>query len=1085
LAAVLLTLTALLQGPVARLLVGQWLSWWGWQAGGEIRAGQVRGDFFRPLVLGEVEFTAPDGTRLTVGEAQISLAGPRAWWTKSFRLVDRVSLRGVRGRMVPSRADESSSGPARGRWFSWPAVPGPSAVTVEEADVEMAGRGWSVAVRGAELVLDEERPGVLRVPAAELRVGGWRREFSDLHAPTAWREGTVYVADLALAEQATVDALSWRPGRAPAAALEARAFGGYLYADWSRAEQTKAALYVLNLSLEEARVFAGMDGQAAGTLDVGKLTFNGDPSNPWSGQLAVRVEAREFAWRDTALEELTVGLSVSGRRVRLNEAVLRQEVNTLSLRGTATLPTDRLGWREIPFEFETSAEVRDLRALGRLFGPPWDELSGGFTLAGRGSGCPSDGEGWLQLRGWDLRARGMPAGSLQADFQLEGRDLKLVALEAQSGVNFARGHGRVALDDSLTYAGRLELRVREVARYLEPLGRRAPDWAREGGVLFFWDGDGTARSHSGVATVELVKFSGDLNPVPVNAKLAASYSPGNIYVSRFLLDRGALSLSSTLYFGAKGLSVQGLQLFDGRTRLLRGELFLPLSLGAVLARRPWPETVMADGGVYAFLRSDDLELGSLVQLFGQDTKLRGRADLRLDAQGPWGEAKVDGRLVLSGWRADFPLLRIPNSRANVNFQIQDRRASVAAAWQPGGGRPLRLEMKLPMFGETAAGQWTLLDAAGPWEAELEIPPTDLAPFAPRVAGMRATAGSLQAELRGSGTTARPQLDGTVEWKNGRVEWAPSWSALEQFEGRAVFAGTGAVLEETRGVLGGGTVGLAGGVEFSDRRNLAWELLLRAREARIYADENVRVQGAIDLEARGGRDGGGIRGKVGLDGSAVLRDIVVTPQLGAVRGPQVSAPFRLTGGPWRDWALDVTMRASRALPVGRGGEAGAVVPELSLRGTPSEPLLLGTVRVERLAVGFPARGHADLSGAVHFTRGMPWMPVLDLTGRGEAGPYDLRAGAFGPLGERRLLVSASPPLTAEQIVLLLNTGVAPVPAAASEVAPRTPEEKMQEDPSWFDLGRIRGLLGRDPDSGDGAAGPWRIGEDALAYEWGWR
>lgn len=1083
-AALLLALVALLQGPVARLLVEQWLSWWGRQAGGEIRAGQVRGDFFRPLVLGEVEFAAADGTRLTVGEVRISLAGPRTWWTKSFRLVESLSLRGVRGEVMVGSGDEADAR-MTDRWFSWPDVPGPSVLSLADAEVAITARDWSAALRGVEVVLDEERPGMLRVPSAELRIGGWRRELSGLQARTAWREGTIYVADLSLAENVTVDAFSWRPGRAPTAALEARAFGGYVYADWSRAEETKAALYVLNLSLEEARVFAELDGQAAGTLDVAKLTFNGDPSNPWSGQLAVRVEARDFAWRDTALEELTVGLSVAGRRVRLNEAVLRQKANTLSLRGTATLPSDRLAWRDMPFEFETSAEVRDLRALGRLFGPPWDELSGGFTLAGRGSGRPSDGEGWLKLRAWELRARGMPPGSWQADLRLEGRDLKLVALEAQSGVNFARGHGRLSLDDSLTYAGRLEMRVREVARYLEPLGRRAPDWAREGGVLLFWDGDGTARSHSGVATLELVKFSGDLNPVPVNAKLSASYSPGNIYVSRFLLDRGALSLSSTLYFGAKGLSVQGLQLFDGRTRLLRGELFLPLSLEAVLARRPWPETVLADGGVYAFLRSDDLELGSLVQLFGQDTKLRGRADLQLDAQGPWGEAEVDGRLVVTGWRADLPALRIPESRANVNFQLKDHRASVAAAWQPGGGRPWRLEMKLPMLGQTADGGWTLLDAGEPWEAELEIPPTDVAPLAPRVAGMRATAGSLRAELRGAGTTERPQLDGTVEWKDGRVEWAPSWSALEQFEGRAVFAGTGAVFEEARATLGGGTVGLAGGVDFTDRRNLAWELLWRGEEARIYEDENVRVQGAIDIGARGNRDGGNIRGTLGLDGSAVLRGLVVTPQLGAVRGPEASAPFRVTSGPWRDWALEVKLGASQALVVGREGEGGAVVPELFLRGTPSAPLLSGTVRVDRLAVGFPARGRIDLSGAVHFTREKPWSPVLDLTGRGEAGPYDLRAGAFGPLGERRLLVSAAPPLTAEQIVLLLNTGVAPVPATASEVAALTPEEKMQAEPSWLDLGRIRGLLGWGTAGEDGAAEQWSLGEDVLGYEWAWR
>jgi hypothetical protein len=102
----------------------------------------------------------------------------------------------------------------------------------------------------------------------------------------------------------------------------------------------------------------------------------------------------------------------------------------------------------------------------------------------------------------------------------------------------------------------------------------------------------------------LVRFTGDLNPVPVNGKFSGSYSPGNIYISRFLLDRGPLSLSSSLYFGEEGLSVQDIQLFSGRSRLMRGEFFLPLSLAAVLAGEPWEKTVHRERDIYAlFVRT--------------------------------------------------------------------------------------------------------------------------------------------------------------------------------------------------------------------------------------------------------------------------------------------------------------------------------------------------------------------------------------------------------------------------------------------------------------------------------------------------
>jgi hypothetical protein len=63
-------------------------------------------------------------------------------------------------------------------------------------------------------------------------------------------------------------------------------------------------------------------------------------------------------------------------------------------------------------------------------------------------------------------------------------------------------------------------------------------------------------------------------------------------------------------------------------------------------------------------------------------------------------------------------------------------------------------------------------------------------------------------------------------------------------------------------------------------------------------------------------------------------------------------------------------------------------------------------------------------------------------------------------------------------------VAPVPAA-KDLAPLTPEEKMRAEPSWLDLGKIRGLLGWGTEVEKGEGERWSLGEDVLGYEWGWR
>jgi hypothetical protein len=1062
------------------------LPWLGATAGHTVRIAGAEAEFFAPIVLHGVQVSGPSGTDLEIAEIRFDWAAPVDWGLSPQTWIKRAALRGVRGKIAvtPRPASEVSvDGRGAGQPAHWPSV-----VEVTEAEVAISGAGWALDLRGLELLLDEDRTGLLRVREATAGLGRHSRAFTDLTAVTAWREGVAYLADLKLDRNVTVDHATLSLVGQTMLTLESRAFGGYAFADvaWDGAG-VKAALNALNLSLAGAAAFAGLEGEMEGTVDLAKLTFNGDPREPLSGQISLRLEAKEFAWRKNAVEELVIGLSVAGGRARLNECHLRQKSNLVRLRGTITVPSAPSGWREVPFDYDLDAQVGNLRALAALFGPPWNGLSGGLRAEGQGSGQAADGRGWLKVRGWDLSLRGLPPGSLQADLKLEGRDFKLTNLDAQSGSDFLRGGGQLTLDDSLSYQGRLELRIREVARYLGPLGRFAPDWAREGGVLLFWDGDGTASAHSGVSTLELVRFTGDLNPVPVNGKFSGSYSPGNIYVSRFLLDRGPLSLSSSLYFGEEGLSVQDIQLFSGRSRLMRGELFLPLSLTAVLAREPWEKTVRRERDIYAFVRSDNLDLGALVELFGQETTLRGKADLRLDGSGPWENAVIDGNFSVTNFGAVFPALTLPEARASLSLQVKDRRASLGAKFQPDGSAAVTLQADCPVLGEVAGGGWTLIDQTKPWNVQLEIPPTDLARFSPKIGGINFDRGLLRGKLQVGATPAAPVVEGSLEWKDGRISFPGDWSPVEAVQAKAVLAGTQAVLEGTSAKMGQGTLGATGSVDLADRRNPRWEILLRGEGLSLYEDDHLLLRGKADLEARGNREGGEVKGMVDLDGSEVRRGIVLTPQLGPVPAAAAVVPLRVTLTPFAEWKLDLKTGSATPVRAGPMEGGGLLEPDLYLQGTLGEPLLLGTLRVANLPVTFPSRGKLAAAGAVHFTREQPWVAVLDLVGVGAAGPYDIRAGAFGPLDAQKLFLATVPPLTREQIVMLLTTGANPSPAPAPDLAPMTLEAKMEAEPAWLDLDKIRGLFGWGTDAvaEDDAAAEWSLGEETVGFGWGWQ
>ena len=1081
----LLGLAWLAHGTVLTQLVRWTVPWIAGRAGYTLTLAGVEARGWSPIRLGGIELARPGGTRLQAASAELAWARWEDWGWAPSTWIGGLAVRGLGGEVAFPAAPPPEGAPSKSAGPGAP-PPWPRAIEIKDANLRFYLPGGSVDLRGLDLSLVADQTGSLAVSQAAVQAGPSGKEFADLRAVTAWRDGVAYFADLALDGRFVVDLLSVALAGPAAVTVRARAGDGYVYADFSGGgAATKAALNALNVSLADAAALAGIEGEMEGTVDLAKLTFTGDPAQPLSAQVSLRLEAEDFAWRKSRVQELTAGLSIAGRRVRLSECLLRQKANRLDLRGTLTVPPTSADWREAPFDFDVDADIGDLRAFSGLFGAPWNALSGGLRVEGRGSGRASEGEGWLTVRGWDLRARGIPAGSLQADFKLEGRDLKITGLDAQSGPDFARGGGQLTLGDPLSYQGRLELRVREVSRYLGPLGRLAPDWAREGGVLLFWDGDGAASAHSGVATLELVRFTGDLNPVPVNGKLSASYSPGNVYVSRFLLDRGPLSLSSTVYFGAKGLTVQDLQMFSGRSRLLHGELFLPLSLEAVLARQPWKQTLLEDGEVYAFVRSDNLDLESLVELFGQETTLRGRVDLSLAASGPWENALIDAKLSVNGLRAAFPSLKIPDAQAALDVQVKDRRAALQGRLQPDGADAIKLQADLPLVGETAEGAWTLLDYDKPWIADLDLPPTSLASFAPVLAGAAFDRGTVTGKVQLTGKPSAPQTAGAIEWKNGRIAFPVPWQPAEDIETRLRFQADQAVFEETRGRMGEGTFGLAGRIGLANWRYPQWELQVRGANLAFYADDNLRLLGTPELEARGTRSAGEIKGTLGLDGSAVLRSLTITPQLTAVAPASAAPATAPPPRPLAPWTLDLKMTSGVPLGVGPDGTEGSLLPDLYLQGTVGEPLLLGTIRADHWQVRWPSGAKLTAAGRVHFTREKPWSPVLDVTGAGQAGPYDIRAGAFGPADDRRLLVSSAPSLTTEQIVLLLTTGVSPVPLPSS--APASPEDKLTAEPSWLELDNIRGLLGwstgGDVSGGEGEA--ISLGGGAAGYEWSWR
>ena len=1028
------------QSPLLRLAARLALPPMARSAGYELEFDVLESRFFGPLLLGNVRLRDARGSDLRATQVELAVAAVPELFSHPRRVFRRIRVSelsgGYRLAVTAEPGGGSPSAPARPLFIpAWPLI-----IEVETAKVFVSRGDRHLLLKDTRVLLTEESTGVFRAGEIGLWSGSWSKTFSGVSGVTAWRDGIAYLADAGLDKDIVIELFSAVLGGPDAFTLKARAFGGSVYAEWSDAgPDTTAALSAFGCQLEGLGRLLDLESPLRGKLDLLKFVFNGDLSSPLDAQSSLRAEAKDFGWEKRAFDELRVGASLSGRRLKIDELQLAQKSNRITARGLLDIPS--ADWRGSEFSLDLDAAAKDVRALGALFGRPWNKLSGGLVAQAQATGRLGEPSGWLKVSGWDLRVPGVPPGSLQADAVFADGNAKITALESHSGPNFVRASGEVALKEPLAYRGRLEARIREVSRYLENLGRFAPDWARRGGAFVFWDGDGTANAHSGVVSLELFDFTGELNPVPLNGNVAASYSPGNVYVSRLLLDRGPLSLSASCYLSDKGLSVQDIQLFNLRDRLLRAEIFLPVSYPLLLEGKTWSQTMLPGGDIYAMVRSDDLRLGPLANLLGQKATAEGRVDWKLDASGPWENPAGESVFAVSGFRAAFDSFSIPSSQVAGKAVLASQRLDFSGDLDTGAADPVRLTASIPLLGRKEDGGWRLLDRSKPASAKLEVPPLDLKNFA----GSRPLSGGFSGSVSLSGQLAAPVLEGAFAWSNVSLVPADGLAAVTGFTGRYVFAGSTGKFESAKGKMGEGTFTLEGGGDFSDPLNVTSTAKISGRKVQLFATEKYRFMADLDLSVDKSADQRTVTGDVALVGSTANVSLSASPFLmpmGRATEPIVlTAPFRVDG-----WFAhhdgNIRVRTAEPVQLPAGGTASV---DVFLTGPLSEFVPVGLVEFSGLTAALPSGPMSFPRAKFTLAREAPWVPFLDVSGRAQIGAYEATATVWGPLGQQQLRLESVPELSAEQIALLLGAGLAPETDARGSELQTEQSEKSQELP----------------------------------------
>jgi translocation and assembly module TamB len=370
--------------------------------------------------------------------------------------------------------------------------------------------------------------------------------------------------------------------------------------------------------------------------------------------------------------------------------------------------------------------------------------------------------------------------------------------------------------------------------------------------------------------------------------------------------------------------------------------------------------------------------------------------------------------------------------------------------------------RLARFNATIEGQPVELTGEVPWEAEfwndptlpgswpdwrrasahLQISEARLAPFAGYLPAWLVPEGKARADL-----ALKPggRLEGGVAVSGVGTRPLGELGAVREFQAELVFAGQTVCLTNVAAEIGGQRLAIWGQAvldpasrpvaAFLEKGALPpFELHVRGKHLPLVRRPNLLLRADVDLALTNDPAATPlITGRVTLRDGLFLADVKSLVPDRAASPAQRPPYFSLAGGPWADWRLQVAVTGEGFMRVQTPLFRGRLSTILQLTHTLKEPVALGEVKIQTGTVTFPFGSLEVKHGFVSLTSDDPFRPRLDVQAGALRYGHEVKLDVSGPADSPLVQFSSVPPLSSEQILLMLSTGQMPYGMGPSSTA----------------------------------------------------
>jgi translocation and assembly module TamB len=418
--------------------------------------------------------------------------------------------------------------------------------------------------------------------------------------------------------------------------------------------------------------------------------------------------------------------------------------------------------------------------------------------------------------------------------------------------------------------------------------------------------------------------------------------------------------------------------------------------------------------VHATLDTKAMPIEGLLALYtpGKSNVPHGILEVHASAEGPLSDkTRIQAQMVIPTLKASYQGLQIGNTRP-IHVRYANSILTIDPTEIAGADASLRLQGQLPLGGRAAP---VTLSAVGSVDMQLlRLLQSDIQ-----------SSGKLLFDVRGSGATVNPTLQGQLRLQNISVMTPDAPLGLQKLNGVLDVGNNQVNITQLAGEVGGGQISARGVIGY--RPQLQINVALQAKNVRIRYQDAIRAVLEGELNLTGGTERATLNGRVLIDSLSFTQNFDLVSLAGQVQSGAESAP---TQGMTDKIKLDIAVQTSRDLNLASSEVSLQGQANLRVIGTAADPVIVGRTEFTAGDIFLMNKRYQIERGVIEFSNPHRTEPVINVLLMTTINQYNLSLTFLGPLDKMQTSYLSDPPLPTADIINLIARGQTTEQAAAS-------------------------------------------------------